>query len=170
MAMTQCRVFGGQGELVRLQPGCEERASSTAVCVRTVADRVPITEIMAKSLVCARDDLAVDELVRLILRSHIGCVPIVDERGHPRGIVTKTDLMELLLTPERLGSSTAADVMMPLAIVLDERATVAHCASMMALEDFHHVMVVSCAGALIGVVSSQDVVRWLVANDSVPAD
>ena len=40
---------------------------------------------------------------------------------------------------------------------------------MMALEDFHHVMIVGSGGALVGVVSSQDIVRWLVANDAASA-
>jgi CBS domain-containing protein len=56
---------------------------------------------------------------------------------------------------------------MPLAITLDDKATVAHAASMMALEGFHHVMVVGQSGVLIGVVSSQDVVRWIVENDGL---
>jgi len=136
-------------------------------CIPTIADQVPITEIMTRALVVARKEEPIAEIIKQMLRHHIGSVPIVDERGHPRGIVTKTDLLELLSKPANIPLATAADVMMPLAIVLDERATVAHCASMMALEDFHHVMIVSPGGALIGVVSSQDIVRWLVANDSV---
>jgi CBS-domain-containing membrane protein len=136
-------------------------------CVSTIADQVLATEIMSRDVVTVRKEEPVGELVRKMLRVHIGSIPVVDERGHPRGIVTKTDLVELLTKPDQIATATAADVMMPLAIVLDDRATVAHCASMMALEDFHHVMVVSPSGALIGVVSSQDVVRWLVANDAV---
>ena len=136
-------------------------------CVQTVADQVPVTEVMSRQLVTTRKEVPASDIVKQMLRSHIGCVPVVDERGHPRGIVTKTDLLELIAKPAMLANATVADVMMPLAIVLDDRATIAHCAQMMALEDFHHVMIVAPGGALIGVVSSQDVVRWLVANDAV---
>ena len=136
-------------------------------CVQTVADQVPVTEVMSRQLVTTRKEVPASDIVKQMLRSHIGCVPVVDERGHPRGIVTKTDLIELLARPGMLANATVADVMMPLAIVLDDRATVAHCAQMMTLEDFHHVMIVAAGGALIGIVSSQDVVRWLVANDAV---
>jgi CBS domain-containing protein len=135
-------------------------------CVQTVADQVPVTEVMSRVLVTTRKELPAADVAKQMLRSHIGCVPVVDERGHPRGIVTKTDLLELITKPRMLESATVGDVMMPLAIVLDERATIAHCAQMMAIEDFHHVMIVASGGALIGVVSSQDVVRWLVANDT----
>lgn len=135
----------------------------------TNADTVPVTEIMTRNVVCARPRLPVTSLARLMIRNHISCVPIVDERGHPRGMVTKSDLIELLDAdgPENpeLASRTAGDIMMPLAITLDDRATVAHAASMMAIEGFHHVMIVGQSGALVGLVSSQDVVRWLVEND-----
>lgn len=135
-------------------------------CVPTIADQVPVIDIMSRQLVTTRKDVPIADVAKQMLRGHIGCVPVVDERGHPRGIVTKTDLMELITKPRMLDTATVCDVMMPLAIVLDERATIAHCAQMMTLEDFHHVMIVSSGGALIGVVSSQDIVRWLVANDS----
>jgi CBS domain-containing protein len=135
----------------------------------TNADTVPVTEIMTRNVVCARPRLPVTSLARLMIRNHISCVPIVDERGHPRGMVTKSDLVELLdaegTEGPSLASRTAGDIMMPLAITLDDRATVAHAASMMAIEGFHHVMIVGRTGALVGLVSSQDVVRWIVEND-----
>ena len=135
----------------------------------TIADRVSVTAIMTREPVCARPDLRLGALARLMIDHHIGCVPIVDERGRPHGIVTKFDLVEQLEPEMRnlAATATAGDVMMPLAITLDEYATVAHAASMMALEDLHHVMIVGRGGALIGVVSSKDIVRWLVENDKL---
>ena len=56
---------------------------------------------------------------------------------------------------------------MPIAFVLQEQATVAHAAAMMSLEDTHHVLVVRSSGELVGVVSSKDVVEWLVTNDEL---
>ena len=105
-------------------------------------------------------------MTHLFLDEHVGCVPVIDERGRPQGIVTKSDLVGQL-SDEYWPLRTAREVMMPLALTLDERATLAHAASLMTLEDLHHVMVVSCSGALIGIVSSKDVVRWLVQNDQL---
>jgi CBS-domain-containing membrane protein len=34
---------------------------------------------------------------------------------------------------------------------------------MMTCEDLHHVLVVSPSGSLVGVVSSKDIVTWLIA-------
>jgi CBS domain-containing protein len=55
--------------------------------------------------------------------------------------------------------------MMPLAITLNERSSVAHAAAMMAAEDVHHVPIVDVHGRMIGLVSSMDIVRWLARND-----
>jgi len=138
--------------------------------VPTMADSVPVTAIMTRNVVCARPRLPVSSLVRLMIRNHISCVPIVDDRGHPRGMVTKSDLIELLddiETRPELETRIAEDIMMPLAITLDDHATVAHAASMMTLEGFHHVMITNQGGILIGLVSTQDVVRWVVENDGL---
>jgi CBS domain-containing protein len=134
----------------------------------TPADLVPITEIMTREVVTARVNAPVNSLIRLMLMHHASCVPIVDERGRAIGIVTKSDVLELLDAEESCGDlsmRTAAEVMMPLAITLQDHATVAHVATMMTTEGFHHVMIVGPGGVLKGLVSSHDVVRWIVNND-----
>lgn len=165
MMDSRCRVYDGRGEVTTSRISCIHRMLPPIRPAPTIADSVAVTDVMAHDLVCARPELRIDALARLMVDNHIGCVPIVDERGRPVGIVTKFDLVERMMSERATG--TAAEVMMPLALTLDEHATVAHAASMMALEDLHHVMIVSCTGTLIGLVSSKDIVRWLVDNDDL---
>lgn len=140
--------------------------------VPTVADRIPVLRVISREVVCAREDLDAGALLDLMVRHRIGCVPVVDERGRPVGIITKTDIVEQQLdaslhaTPP---AATARALMMPLVITLAEHATVAHAAAIMAVEDFHHVAIVSDGGVLIGVISTMDIVRWLAANDGICA-
>lgn len=139
--------------------------------VPTIADLVPVRRIMTRDVICAREDLDLATLLELMVRRHIGCVPIVDERGRPIGMVTKFDAIEQLVTEPKPGGKRpiiAGDLMMPLALTLDEHASVGDAAAMMAVEDVHHVVIIAESGALIGVVSTMDIVRWLTANDSVP--
>ena len=158
MEVQRCRIYTGAGEL----QATRTRPLDVAAVPRspTIADRVPVTAIMTRDIVCARPELSVGALKELLVRNHIGCVPIVDDRGRPKGIVTKLDLLERL-EPAVLVS----EVMMPLAITLNTHATIAHAAAMMALEDFHHLMVVGADHVLVGVVSTMDIVRWLARND-----
>jgi CBS domain-containing protein len=158
MDVQRCRIYTGEGELqaTRTRPLERHPVPRTP----TIADRIPVSAIMTRDIVCARPDLSLDALKDLLLQNHIGCVPIVDDRGRPKGIVTKLDLVE-----RKQQALTATDVMMPLAITLNTHATIAHAAAMMALEDFHHLMVVGTDHVLVGVVSTMDIVRWLAKND-----
>jgi CBS domain-containing protein len=143
--------------------------------IETVASRVPVAQIMKTDLICARRDVTTHELAELMLRHHIGSIPILEDLGRPIGVVTKLDLVEALCpscssdVPPGIRPRTANEVMMPLALTLGERASVAHAAAMMASEDVHHVMIVDSTGRLIGVVSSMDIVRWLARNDGYGA-
>lgn len=164
---STCTVYSADGPMWSWSTPLDSLSWSRAPPARsTIAADVPIAAIMATQVVCARPELRADALARLLVDHHIGCVPIVDDNGRPIGIVTKADLVERLDGRAAIDlSQTAADVMMPLAITLDERATVADAAAMFVSEDFHHVMIVSATGILIGVVSTKDVVRWLDDND-----
>ena len=165
-----CRIYHGHGELDVLRscdPVCVEIILEEAE--PTIASRVLVGRIMTREVVCARRDLRLGVLIPLLVRNRIGCIPIVDDEGHPIGMVTKQDLVEQLDAMEEgiPPARTAEDLMMPLAMTLDERATVAHAAAMMALEDVHHILVVAPTGVLLGIVSTLDIVRWLAHNDGL---
>ena len=139
------------------------------------ADEVELAQIMCRDLVCARPDLEIESVIGLMIDNHLGCIPVVDDLRRPVGMITKYDIVEHLHAflgsaangsplPVDLAARTADEVMMPIAITLDEHSTIADAAAMMTLEDLHHVLVVSSAGALVGVVSTKDIVTWLVRN------
>lgn len=175
--VRRCTIHRRNGES-KISFETAPRSAPRRLTQRTNADRVPLLEVMGRELVCASPDLEVAVVVSLMVRHRVGCIPVVDERRHPIGMITKFDLVEHLDAgmqsvgdgsplPTDLAARVADEVMMPIALVLDEQATVAHAAAMMALEDTHHVLVVREAGELVGVVSAKDIVKWLVANDDL---
>jgi len=134
--------------------------------VPTIADIVSVTDIMSRGVTCATREFRSEELARLLVRSRIGCVPVVDGDGRVVGIVSKLDLVEQLLAMEPPAERrTAGELMMPIALTLGPHATIAQAASLMANHDVHHVPIVNDSGGLVGIVSSLDIVRWLAAND-----
>lgn len=160
--VRRCTVYHGAGE--PLQETCELSAVD--------GGHAGLRSIMSNNLVCARNDLDIHAAIKLMLRYRIGCLPIVDRARRPIGVITKFDLVEQLeaalrpldAPPADLRARTVEDVMMPLALSVRERATIAQAASMMALEDTHHVLVVSDDARLVGVVSTRDIVMWVVAE------
>jgi CBS domain-containing protein len=131
--------------------------------VPTIAGLVPVTDIMTRDVTSAAPETPLRAILELVVRSYLGCVPIVDEDGCPIGMITKRDLVE----PTAASSQIAADAMMPLAFTLETHATVAQAAALMASEGLHHVPIVSPKGQLVGLVSSLDIVRWLARNDGM---
>lgn len=120
-------------------------------------DIVPITEIMTRTAVTSRADSSVHSLIALITQHHVGCIPIVDDKHRPMGIVTKLDLIEC----GGESRTTAREIMMPHAMVVSAEDTVARAASLMASEQIHHLLVVDSDRVLIGVVSTFDITRWI---------
>jgi CBS domain-containing protein len=154
------------------------------------AESTPIAEIMTRSVASVTPDLGVDALVSLFLERNISGAPVVDEKGRVIGIVSKTDLLrERFLrgdseesappTLKRQGIDvplrgmhvetpndvTVRDVMTPLAFTLPESASIARASALMALESVHRVPVVSPAGAVVGILSALDVLRWLARHE-----
>jgi CBS domain-containing membrane protein len=137
----------------------------------------PLRQIMTSDVVCVRPELAVSSVVSMMMRNHVGCIPVVDQLRRPVGMITKFDIVEQLDAymqsatngtplPIDLVARTADELMMPLAMTLGENATIGHAAAMMASEDLHHVIVVSTRGEIAGVVSTKDITNWL-AKESV---
>ncbi len=66
--------------------------------------------IMARDLITATEDLAINEAVLLFYDVKISCLPIVDEKNQPIGIVTWRDIIKVLaLQYRRKTKSTVAE-------------------------------------------------------------
>jgi CBS domain-containing protein len=172
---VSCFVYKRTGEIELIQSSRARPDEPPGI--PTVAGLVPVTDIMTRDVMCAQADLPIKTIIDLLVNRYIGCVPVVDDDGCPIGMITKRDLVAPMANrvatadecPEwwALAPCTAEELMLPLAFTLDERATVAQAAALMAAEDLHHVPIVSAKGRLVGVVSSLDIVRWLARNDGV---
>ncbi|CAN5918526.1 hypothetical protein BH11MYX2_BH11MYX2_12720 [soil metagenome] len=127
---------------------------------RVDPNRIPITEIMTKTTITAPATAPPAEIAALMIDNHISCVPIVDNEGHPIGIITKLDLIE---SP---GRATARELMMPHAISITIRDTLASAAKLMTHEGFHHLLVLDDHKNLAGIVSTFDITRWVATSSA----
>jgi CBS domain-containing protein len=123
-------------------------------------ERTPISEIMCRDVWCAREDLSVAGLRRLLAQRHVGGIPVVAADGRPVGIVTATDLAHPIA-----GDRRARDVMTGALFVLPDSASISQAAALMALEHVHRIPIVTDDGKLAGIVSSTDVLAWLARQD-----
>lgn len=149
--------------------------------------RTPLSRIMSKEVICVRADLSIDELCTLFLSRGVSGVPVVNEDGTPIGMVSKTDLLRAqrerddleevesssvqippseqldieagfrVVTPK---VGTVSEIMTPVVLMLHESSNVGQAASLMAFDGVHRIPVVSDSGAVVGILSSMDILRW----------
>lgn len=131
------------------------------------ADLTPVSEIMSRGVVQVKPDLGLDALEELMLSHSISGAPVVDDHGRPIGIVSKTDLLRRSGGPQG-PRGTVRDVMMRTAYCLAENEPIARAAGLMAFEGVHRVPIVGHDGAVVGVVSPLDVMRWLARQHGYP--
>lgn len=143
------------------------------------AAKTPIAKIMSAPAVTVRPELSLDSLRQLMLDRGLSRIPVVDDAGRPLGIVSTTDL--LLEEHERGGETqeeiepaqlpagfhahaagkSVGEVMSRAVLTLPESASVAQAAETLVAHHLHGAPVQSSGGAVVGFVSSSDVLAWL---------
>jgi CBS domain-containing protein len=127
------------------------------------AQSTPISEIMSKEVVCVGPETSSKVLIEIFVQKGISGVPVVDSSGHPIGVVSKTDV--LCHSASGGDGATAEHLMTPVTLAMPGHASIARAAAMMSYERVHRVIVVGTSGAVVGLVSAMDVLRWLARND-----
>jgi len=176
----------GEGRVVRCaRPGMDEAAPPRArpashwrlpepPPLPTAAAGVQVAALMSRHTVCVSPGLPAATLQALLIEHGIGGVPVVAVGGAPIGVASKTDLVAAGGTVEELlpedAPLTVAELMTPFALTLPETAPVSQAAAFMAHKGIHRLPIVGEDGALVGVLSSLDVLRWLGESDGYLAE
>jgi predicted transcriptional regulator len=141
-----------------------------AVGDRGTADRTPVAEIMMMPVVCVEPHQSARALCAMFLEKGISGAPVVDQKGRPLGMVSKTDLIRWTCEAERNLDCTVSDVMVPVPVCVNAGETIARAAAIMAFERVHRVPIVDSSGCIVGIVSSIDVMGWLAREHGYVID
>jgi CBS-domain-containing membrane protein len=121
-------------------------------------------DIMKAGPVSIADTDTVPEAVEFLTHRGFGAAVVIDDAGHPIGVVTKTDV--LMHTRRRKpglepDDTPVTEVMTP-AVFSVRMDTPAHSVVEQLLElHVHHLFVRDTAGVIVGVISPVDVLRKL---------
>ncbi len=63
---------------------------------RTFMKSVQVSEAMVRDVIHVEPETPLREVVRLLIRHKIGCIPVVDSTGEPVGLVTEVDLLRAI--------------------------------------------------------------------------
>ncbi|MGH8679335.1 MAG: CBS domain-containing protein [Burkholderiales bacterium] len=127
-----------------------------------------IQEVAKTNVVCVRPDTTVRAVSQLMREHHVGSVVVVEEpngKRYPVGIVTDRDIVvavtALDLDPKTI---TVGDLMAAELVCVQGDAGVSETVELMRLKGVRRVPVTSRDGALVGIVSADDML-FLLAEE-----
>ena len=123
-----------------------------------------VADIMQTTVETIGPDDSVADAVTTIAEQHISGLPVVDQRHHLIGVISSTDVLQLLsevTDPERRGnileSTTVREIMTAKPVTVDPDADVHDAARQMLYGEIHRLFV-EYDGELVGVVTQSDIV------------
>ncbi len=126
------------------------------------ARRVEVQAVMGMAVICVRADTRAETVGALLLAHRIRSVPVVDDERRLLGIVSKTDILRV--GAMRLATETAGDIMTPVVHSLPSDAPLAYAIALMAIDSLLEVPIVSPQAQVVGVVTANDVMRWVASE------
>lgn len=116
-----------------------------------------VNTIMSPNPAFCRPETPLPEVARLMLDHDCGQIPVVDENGHPIGVVTDRDIVVRVLAQIRDPSDArAADAMTTPAYTILDNSDLKECICLMEDIQVRRVPVTDQAGKLVGMVSLAD--------------
>ena len=140
-------------------------------------------DLMVPNPVSIRAEAGVNEAMALFTEKGITAAPVIDEAGHPIGVVSRSDLLvhhcesgkhrdDYFHAPsfetrdvKPAAKGTVADLMTPAVFGIAPDASAQRVISEMIGLRVHRLFVVDGAGALVGVISAMDVLKHLKAEE-----
>lgn len=119
-------------------------------------------DLMTTNPVSIESTATVAEAVAFLTARGVGSVVVIDEAGHPLGVVTKTDLLVCMRERASTGDTTQIrEVMTPAVFSVRTDSPARSVISQFLALNVHHLFVTDPSGVLVGVVSPVDVLRKL---------
>ncbi len=133
-----------------------------------------ISEFCTHNVVCATRDTTALEAARLMRHHHVGDVVIVDETEgvrRPLGILTDRDLVvEVMAGGVDPGAVKLGELVLRAPVTVDQDASYADTVRLMAVNGVRRMPVVAPGGALLGIITLDDMLRQLTSPLAALAD
>jgi len=126
-----------------------------------------IRAVMNAQIITVGPEAALIDVAREIASHGIGAVPVVDEEQHLLGLVSTSDVVNLLQEGIGLEGKTARDAMSPEPPAIDESATTEEAIDVLKNALIRHLPVTR-EGRLVGLVTASDLIRHLLKQYPAP--
>ncbi|MEU3403614.1 CBS domain-containing protein [Streptomyces sp. NPDC006670] len=121
-----------------------------------------VVDLMTPSAVTVRRATAFKEIARLLKEFDITAMPVIDEAGHPVGVVSEADLLRRRPAG---GAATAEQLMTSPAVTARPEWSVVRAARVMQRHRVKRLPVVDEEGRLVGILSRSDLIQLFLRRD-----
>lgn len=116
-------------------------------------------DIMTPTVITAKEDVLVTDVIKLLLRWHISGLPIVDDDDKLVGIITEHDVVNFALSGHA-ADTIASEVMTKNVVTYSPDTLVVEIINYFAAHRIRRVPVVE-GGKVAGIISRRDIVRYM---------
>ncbi|MHB1459682.1 MAG: DUF190 domain-containing protein [Armatimonadota bacterium] len=178
-------------QLDAVLPGIEEMVSDGIVAVedmevrihktnkRLIPRQLRVKDAMTPSPQTVYEGTPVSEVIELLLNKEFNAVPVVDQAGHPLGIITQGDLISRANLPVRLGllaqfehdrvneylqtvsATTAGSIMTKPVTTISEDKRLGEAVDLMLQQHLKRLPVINAQGVVVGMIARLDVFRTI---------
>jgi len=185
LAARYLQIVGGFARLLRQRevldailaaPDAAALVALDAFDAYQLPEQLTVRDVMTDQPRTVPADTPLKEAARLLVRTGLGALPVVDEERHVLGMVSEREVIRHLLTTQvfsgvdvrsAIAPGTAArsvrDVMSRQVMCVAPEQPIAEVASLMSNKDVDRVPVVR-EGRLVGFLTRGDIVRKLIGN------
>jgi CBS domain-containing protein len=128
-----------------------------------------VADLMSIEPVTISQDASLADAEQLMQRRSVTGLPVVDDGGHLVGVVSQTDLLRAHVVDDhwaRWPGLKVRHLMTTPALTVSARAALSEAASVMEQHHVHRLVVVDTSNRPTGVLSTMDLVRSLVEEES----
>lgn len=119
------------------------------------------SEIMTREILSAREDMTVEEALKILVNSRITGMPVVDAKGRMIGVVSEFDLLQQISRHKRLKPQIFQE---PIefsrkADSVREDASLKDVVHAFIEKKFRRLPVLDAKGRLVGIITRRDLIR-----------
>ncbi len=123
-----------------------------------------VSDVMTRDVVCIERDAPLREAACLLAAAGVSGLPVVDEHGRAVGVLSQTDIVGAVAEGIDINERTVRDAMMHAPIVVKESDTIDDAARLLLIEGIHRLPVVNAERAVVGIVSTLDLLRAAIST------
>ncbi|HVO91174.1 MAG TPA: CBS domain-containing protein [Casimicrobiaceae bacterium] len=124
-----------------------------------------IGQLCNLNVVCATPDTTIADAAEQMRKSHVGTLVVVDETSkgrRPVGIVTDRDIV-IEVVAARLDADTVklSDLLVQKLVTIEDKDDYADAIRLMIMKNIRRLPVVDASGILVGIITLDDMLRYL---------